>query len=141
MSRKKRIERQLTIELAPLFLSVEDESHNHHVPQGAQTHFKVIVVSHKFTELNRINRHRLVNRLLGEEFTLGLHALSLHFFSSHDLTAISPSSTVVTWALSLSKESNSILLTGLSSAINTSGYKARNCSRKVFNSFDVIFSM
>jgi len=37
MSRKDRIEQQLTTELSPLYLSVEDESGNHHVPEGAQT--------------------------------------------------------------------------------------------------------
>lgn len=84
MSRKERIEQQLTKELTPTFLSVEDESSNHHVPKGAQTHFKVTAVSGKFKDLSRVARHRLVNQLLNNEFSLGLHALSLHLYTSEE---------------------------------------------------------
>ena len=83
MSRKERIEQKLK-ELSPSFLSVEDESRNHHVPEGAQTHFKVVAVSAQFRELNRVARHRLVNHLLSNEFELGLHALSLHLYTSEE---------------------------------------------------------
>jgi BolA protein len=86
MSRKERIEHQLTTELSPTFLNVEDESRNHHVPEGAQTHFKVVAVSPKFAELNRVARHRLVNHLLRAEFDLGLHALSLHLYTAEEWT-------------------------------------------------------
>lgn len=84
MSRKERIEQILTKELFPVFLSVEDESHNHHVPEGAQTHFKVIATSAKFTDLNRVARHRVVNHLLSKEFDLGMHALSLHLYTEEE---------------------------------------------------------
>jgi len=84
MSRKDRLEHQLSMELTPSFLSVEDESRNHHVPEGAQTHFKVIAVSSKFTGLSRVARHRLVNHLLIAEFDLGLHALSMHLYTDEE---------------------------------------------------------
>lgn len=84
MTRKLRIEEKLISALSPLFLSVEDESMNHHVPQGAETHFKIIVVSNHFNDLTRINRHKFVNQLLKEEFTLGLHALSMHLYTSDE---------------------------------------------------------
>lgn len=86
MSRKERIEQQLTSKLSPAYLSVEDESSNHHVPAGAQTHFKVIAVSAQFTGLNRVARHRLVNHLVAQEFELGLHALSLHLYTDEEWT-------------------------------------------------------
>jgi BolA protein len=86
-SRKERLEHQLTTELSPDFLSVEDESHHHHVPEGAQTHFKVIAVSSKFIDLGRVARHRLVNHLLYKEFDLGLHALSLHLYTADEWTS------------------------------------------------------
>lgn len=81
MSRKNRIEKLVSQELAPVYLNVEDESANHHVPEGAQTHFKITVVSSRFIDLSRIARHRLLNQLLKEEFELGLHALSMHLFT------------------------------------------------------------
>lgn len=84
MSRKNRIEAVLNHKLSPDYLTIADESANHHVPEGAQTHFKVIVVSHQFDGLSQIARHRLLNRLLHQEFELGLHALSMHLFTSDE---------------------------------------------------------
>lgn len=84
MSRKNRIEALIEQELIPVYLSVEDESANHHVPENAQTHFKVTVVSSQFTDLSRIARHRLLNQLLKNEFELGLHALSMHLFAPEE---------------------------------------------------------
>ncbi|KTD43648.1 BolA family protein [Legionella quateirensis] len=84
MSRKLDIEHQLSGELSPIFLTVEDESKNHHVPEGAETHFKVIVVSSRFNELSRIARHRMVNHLLEKEFDKGLHALSMHLYTESE---------------------------------------------------------
>ena len=84
MQRKERIEQQLVQELAPVFLSVENESNNHHVPKGSETHFKVIAVSAQFADLNRVARHRLLNKLLSNEFDLGLHALSMHLYTEEE---------------------------------------------------------
>ncbi|KTC99469.1 BolA family protein [Legionella erythra] len=81
MSRKQRIEHQLINQLAPVYLSVENESHRHHVPEGSETHFKIIAVSAEFTPLSRIARHRLLNQLLAPELQTGLHALSMHLYS------------------------------------------------------------
>ncbi|MBI2786395.1 MAG: BolA family transcriptional regulator [Legionella longbeachae] len=84
MLRKNRIEGLLNQKLMPVYLSVEDESANHHVPQGAQTHFKVTVVSSQFIDTSQISRHRLLNNLLSKEFELGLHALSMHLFTPEE---------------------------------------------------------
>ncbi len=84
MVRKERLEQQLSKEYSPTYLSVEDESGNHHVPLGAQTHFKIIIVSSRFNGLTRIARHRLVNELLKDEFEQGLHALSMHLYTNSE---------------------------------------------------------
>ncbi|MGQ3888922.1 BolA family protein [Legionella sp. CNM-1927-20] len=67
--------------LDPALLEIENESHNHHVPPGSETHFKLVVVAHAFENLERIDRHRKVNALLATELKTGLHALSLHLYS------------------------------------------------------------
>lgn len=84
MTRKDRIDQQLTSELSPIFLSVEDESHNHHVPENAQTHFKIIMASTQFVGLTRVQRHRLINTLLKNEFDTGMHALSMFLYSPEE---------------------------------------------------------
>ena len=84
MNRKQRIHAILSDNLEPLLLQVEDESHTHHVPAGAETHFKVVLVSEKFQTISRVERHRLVNKLLTEELKNGLHALSLHLYTPEE---------------------------------------------------------
>lgn len=84
MSRKNQIEKIINQELAPLYLNVENESKNHHVPEGSQTHFKLTVISTQFAHLSLVERHRLLNRLLKEEFELGMHALSMHLFTPEE---------------------------------------------------------
>ena len=81
MSRKQRIYDALSLKLTFDSLQIDDESHGHKVPAGAETHFKVVAVSTMFKNLNRIERHRLINAVLAPEFTTGLHALSLHLYT------------------------------------------------------------
>ena len=84
MSRKQRIEDTLAAGLSPLHLEVIDESHMHSVPQGAESHFKVIAVSEQFADHKLVGRHRLVNRLLTDELAGGLHALALHTWTPEE---------------------------------------------------------
>lgn len=78
MTRSERIRERLASELSPVHLEVVDESHMHSVPEGAESHFKVIAVSDRFAEHKLVGRHRLVNQALKDEFASGLHALALH---------------------------------------------------------------
>ncbi|EYF01506.1 BolA family protein [Chondromyces apiculatus] len=76
-SRQETIQTVLSSGLEPVHLDVENESRMHSVAPGSETHFKVLVVSAAFQGMNAVQRHRRVNELLREEFTRGLHALSL----------------------------------------------------------------
>ena len=81
MSRKERLERVLTERFAPVALAVEDDSARHAGHAGAraggQTHYNVVMVADAFHGLSRVARHRAVTDALGDEFSGGLHALSL----------------------------------------------------------------
>lgn len=81
MGRKEDIEKFLFKELSFVFLNIEDESHQHHVPKDAQSHFKITAVSDQFKGLSPVARHQWIFRLLKPEFDLGLHALSLHLYT------------------------------------------------------------
>ena len=77
-----RIERKLAEALAPDSVKVVDESHQHeghagHRP-GGQTHFRVYIVAKAFAGKTRVDRHRLVNTILSDELTGGVHALAIH---------------------------------------------------------------
>lgn len=84
MSRKARIEKKIYSELAPLHLEVVDESHMHSVPEGAESHFKVLVVSGHFADKKLVGRHRVLNALLADELQSGLHALALHTWTPEE---------------------------------------------------------
>jgi BolA family transcriptional regulator, general stress-responsive regulator len=84
MTRDQRIKNAIIEKLNPLFLEVHNESSHHHVPKGSETHFKVVVVSEQFQGFSRIQRHRLLNSLLAQEFQTGLHALSLHAYTTEE---------------------------------------------------------
>jgi len=84
MNRRERIREQLQPALSPTHLEVTDESRMHNVPAGAESHFKVVVVSESFAEHSLVARHRLVNKALQEEFESGLHALALHTWTPRE---------------------------------------------------------
>lgn len=64
--------------LNPTHLEVVNESYMHNVPKGAETHFKVLVVSDQFEGQTLIKRHRLINNLVKERLQDQFpHALSI----------------------------------------------------------------
>ena len=89
--RRDRISQKLEQAFSPEHLQVEDESSNHSVPRGAESHFRCEVVSSQFNGLGKLSRHRLVNEALKEEFSSGLHALSLHLYTADEWKDAEPS--------------------------------------------------
>ncbi len=83
---------KLTQALAPVRLDVVDESHRHtkhaaapeHTKQGGESHFRVIVISHRFGGMSRLQRHRQINELLAAELQGPVHALAIHAFAPDD---------------------------------------------------------
>ncbi|MBI1201835.1 MAG: BolA/IbaG family iron-sulfur metabolism protein [Rhodopseudomonas sp.] len=76
------IAKKLTEAFVPESLKVMDESHQHeghagHRP-GGQTHFRVYIVSEAFKGKTRIQRHRMINQILSDELSGGVHALAIH---------------------------------------------------------------
>lgn len=71
------IKRKLEIALRPLYCNIINESYMHNVPDGSETHFKVVIVSERFNNQPLIQRHRVINELLQMELQGGVHALSI----------------------------------------------------------------
>lgn len=78
MKMRSQIEAKLEAAFSPQFLEVVNESHQHNVPPGSESHFKVTLASDAFSGVNRLKRHRLVNRVLSVELDGQIHALALH---------------------------------------------------------------
>lgn len=75
------LESKLRVALHPQWLEVLNESGNHSVPPGSETHFKVVVVSENFEGLALVQRHQRVYQVLAEELQSGVHALALHTYT------------------------------------------------------------
>jgi len=75
------IEEKINTSLTPTFLEVLNESSNHNVAPGSESHFKVTVVSNEFDGKMLIARHRIINKLLADELAGAIHALSIHSFT------------------------------------------------------------
>lgn len=81
MKRIENIRLILDQALSPVALEVIDESHLHAghsgAREGGETHYRVDVVSAEFVGKSRVERERMVHALLAQEFSNGLHALSI----------------------------------------------------------------
>lgn len=84
MSIQTEIESKLAERFHPTHLQVINESANHNVPAGSESHFKVIIVSEDFAKQSLINRHRMVNEALAVELAEKIHALAIHAYTPED---------------------------------------------------------
>ena len=78
------LERKLKEGLEPLHIEVINESPNHSVPEGSESHFRVVLVSEKFKDLSVVQRHQMVYGLLKEELAGPVHAFSQHTFTPEE---------------------------------------------------------
>lgn len=81
MSIASVIEEKLRKAFSPKYLEVVNESNNHNVPPGSESHFKVTIVSNNFDGERLIKRHRAVNSILSEELAEKIHALAIHTYT------------------------------------------------------------
>ncbi len=83
MTTQETITRKLSEAFSPEHLEVVNESFMHNVPEGSESHFKIVIVCDDFNDKMLIARHRLVNKVLQDELSKeqsegGIHALALH---------------------------------------------------------------
>ncbi len=81
MSIQTDIETKLAERFDPDHLDVVNESGSHNVPDGSETHFKVVLVSDAFSGQRAVARHRLVNAALRDELAGPVHALAIHTYT------------------------------------------------------------
>lgn len=73
--------------LAPTHLELINESPQHGLPASAEKHFKCVIVSERFKDQSRIERHRTVNALVADELATQVHAFSIQAFTPDEWTA------------------------------------------------------
>lgn len=78
MNTQETIIQKLSQAFSPEHLDVINESNMHNVPEGSESHFKVVLVSDSFKGKLPVARHRMVNKVLDDELKGKVHALALH---------------------------------------------------------------
>lgn len=75
------VREKLMLELRPTRLDVINESELHaghrSSPGTGESHFRILVVASAFEGKSRVERQRIVNDLLKDEISGGIHALAL----------------------------------------------------------------
>ncbi|WP_072396394.1 BolA family protein [Hyphomicrobium sp. CS1GBMeth3] len=85
MSAEERLREKLMVALEPTRLDIVNESELHaghrNSPGTGESHFRVLIVSPRFTGVSRVGRHRMVNDIIAEELKGGIHALALSTYA------------------------------------------------------------
>ena len=88
MKRKLRIENIILENYKPYFFSVSDVSEQHrghkNFKEDVESHFEIIIVSDTFKNKKKINRHRMVNKSLKEEFMSDLHSAIIKTYTINE---------------------------------------------------------
>jgi len=84
MVMQKRIEEKVRQAFAPTLCELVNESHRHATGPGAESHFKLTLVSPAFAGKPLVARHRAVYEVLNTELQGGVHALTLQLFTPEE---------------------------------------------------------
>lgn len=84
MEVQQQIVQKLQAAFTPEHMQVVNESNQHNVPPGSESHFKVVIVSTQFQTLREVARHQSVYKVLTDELAGGVHALALHTYSPQE---------------------------------------------------------
>ena len=85
---KEDIENNLKTSLDVIFLEVINESNTHNVPDGAESHFKITIVSDIFEDMRPVQRHQKIYEILKVEMKK-IHAIAIHPYTANEWKDIS----------------------------------------------------
>lgn len=73
--------------LSPVHIELVNESHQHNVPEGSESHWNLIVVSDAFSGKRLIARQRAVYSALKAQMNGGIHALTMKTLTPEEWSA------------------------------------------------------
>lgn len=87
-SRKDRMEKTLIEKFNPTKLELINDSNNHSVKEGSETHFRVFIVSDDFKNKTKVQTHQEIYKLfineMGEKHLNKLHSLSIFSYTPEE---------------------------------------------------------
>ena len=92
MNLEKILTEKIENNLSPDFFKIvnfSDKHKNHYLESDNDTsHIKLIIVSKSFDSLSKINRERLVHKLISEEIANHIHSLRLKLYTLEEYQLI-----------------------------------------------------
>jgi BolA protein len=83
MKKKNEIDEIIRRDFSPSHMELVNESYMHSVPAGSESHFKLVLVSDRFSGMRSVARHQKVYAALGQMMQ-EIHALALHTFTPEE---------------------------------------------------------
>jgi len=84
MSIQMILEEKLLESFDPDHLEVINESYQHNVPPGSESHFKLVMVSRQFEGKRKVARHQQVYAVVADELAGPVHTLALHTYTESE---------------------------------------------------------
>ncbi|QJC35697.1 BolA family protein [Enterobacteriaceae endosymbiont of Donacia sparganii] len=80
----KKIKSRITSKLQPIFLKINDISHDHdNKITNLITHLEIIIVSNIFIKKSLITRHRIIYHIIGNKLN-NIHSFSLNTYTLNE---------------------------------------------------------
>ena len=67
MLKQQELLERIQAEFQPHFVTVENESHKHSSGRGADSHFKLVIVSDAFEGMRKVQRHQKLYQLFADD--------------------------------------------------------------------------
>jgi BolA protein len=80
MNIQSQIDMSINDEVDVYHMTLENESYMHNVPEGSESHFKLVLVSNAFEGKRLVQRHQLIYGILQTVMTK-IHALAMHLYT------------------------------------------------------------
>ena len=84
MNIEAELRRLVQEQFDPLYLELDNESHQHSVPANSETHFRLVLVSDRFRGVRRVARHQQVYRAAADLLAGPVHALAMHLYDADE---------------------------------------------------------
>jgi len=92
MNLEKKITEKINKKLLPDFFQIinfSDKHKNHYLEDNNDTsHIKLIIVSKSFDNLSKVDRERLVHKILSEEISNDIHSIRLKLYTVEEYKLI-----------------------------------------------------
>ena len=99
MSKQQELLERIQAEFQPHFATVENESHMHSSGRGADSHFKLVIVSDAFEGMRKVQRHQKLYQLFADDLKNANGKAWVKHFQNHQIVLVLDSKYFLTFPI------------------------------------------